>query len=121
MQDKEIFRIATLTTVIGLIGLIVTSGFISPNIIEIDEIDNSKLDSQVEIQGVVTSLIVTKSGTTIIEVTDDTGSIDVVIFSTTNMDNSIYECVNVSVTGDVSIYNNQYEIILDNENNLKIL
>ena len=39
MQDQKIFKIATITTIIGIIGLILTSGMVMPNELKIKQND----------------------------------------------------------------------------------
>ncbi len=121
MQDEEIIKISIVTVVIGLVGLIITSGFVSIDTIDISDIDNSKLDEDVEINGIVDSVYITKSDTTIIKISDDTGSINVVVFASTNLDTVINENMNVSITGKVSIYNGAYELILENPSDFSVI
>ncbi|OED30264.1 exodeoxyribonuclease VII large subunit [Methanosphaera sp. WGK6] len=120
MQDKQIFKISTITVLIGILGLILTYGYVTPEQLTIDKIDNSKLDNQVEIVGVIESQTITKSGTRIIKLTDDTGNINLVIFSSTLIETELYNGMNITVTGKVTNYNGQIELILEEENNLRI-
>ncbi len=121
MQDEEILKISLITTVIGLLGLIVTSSFVSIDTIDISDIDNSKLDEEVEINGIIDSVYITKSNTTIIEVSDDTGSINVVVFASTHLNTTVSKNMKVSITGTVSIYNGDYELILENPSDFCVI
>lgn len=121
MQDEKIFRIAVLTTIIGLIGLILTSGLVNPEFLKIKNIDNSKMDNQVQIEGIVSSCIITKSGTQIIQISDDTGSINVVVFSSVILDSSNFKNKEVKVVGKVTQYKGQLELILEDSRNFQVV
>ncbi|WP_455645348.1 exodeoxyribonuclease VII large subunit [Methanosphaera sp.] len=120
MQDKQIFKISTITVIIGILGLILTYGYVIPEQLTINNIDNSKLDNQVEISGIIESQTITKTGTRIIKLTDNTGSINLVIFSSTLIESELSNGMNITVTGKVTNYNGQVELILEEENNLRI-
>ncbi|MBE6493867.1 MAG: RNA-binding protein [Methanosphaera stadtmanae] len=118
MQDKTIFKITLITTIIGLVGIILTTGLVNPEHLTIDKIDKSKIDNQVEITAIVSNVIITNTQTTIITLTDGTGTISAVIFS--KMDNSLNIKNNVTVIGRVTEYNGQLELIIDDQKNIKL-
>ncbi|RAP44399.1 OB-fold nucleic acid binding domain-containing protein [uncultured Methanosphaera sp.] len=113
MRDEEIFKLSVITTIIGLIGLIITFTFVTPEQLTINKIDNSKIDNYVEISGTVSSYTITKSNTKIIKITDNTGSINVVIFPSTEINMELSEGESIQLTGKVTSYNGQLELILD--------
>lgn len=118
MQDQKIFKITTITTIIGIIGLILTSGFITPNEVKIKDIDNSKIDEQVQITGNIISTTTTKSGTNILKIEDTTGTINAVIFN--NPENKYKQGNNITITGRIAQYKGQVELIIDDMKNIKI-
>ena len=79
----------------------------------INKIDNSKIDNYVEISGTISSYTITKSNTKIIKITDNTGSINVVIFPSTEINMELNEGESIQLTGKVTSYNGQLELILD--------
>ena len=118
MQDKKIFKITLLTTIVGLIGIILTTGLVNPEHVSIDKIDKSKIDNQVEITAIVSNIVTTNSQTKIIKLTDNTGSITMVIFSNSNL--SLNEKDIITVIGKVTEYNGQLELIVEDESNIKL-
>ncbi|WP_304125366.1 OB-fold nucleic acid binding domain-containing protein [Methanosphaera cuniculi] len=119
MQDQKIFKIATITTIIGIIGLILTSGMVMPNELKIKQIDNSHIDEQVQITGHIESITKTKTKTTILKIADNTSTINVVIFNDANIKH-LNQNTNVTITGKVAQYKGQPEIILEDMTNIKI-
>lgn len=117
MQDQKIFKIATITTIIGIIGLILASGMVMPNELKIKQIDNSHIDEQVQITGHIVSI--TKTKTTILKIADNTSTINVVIFNDANIKH-LNQNTNVTITGKVAQYKGQPEIILEDMTNIKI-
>ncbi len=123
MQDEKIFKIAIITTVIGLIGVIILTGYVNPEQLTIKQIDKTKIDKQVQITATVTDVIQTKTGTQILTLEDDTSSINLVIFPSINVDsNNInqYKNKQVTVIGQVTEYKGQVELILEEYYNLKV-
>lgn len=100
MQDEKIFKIALITTIIGLIGLITTAGFVEANHKNINEIDKSQIDNQIQITGEVINITNTKSGTKIIKIADTTGTINAIAFKNTEI--NIHTGENVTITGKVA-------------------
>lgn len=118
MHDKTIFKITLITTIVGLVGIILTTGLVNPEHLTIDKIDKSKIDNQVEITAVVSNIKTTDTQTTIITLTDNTGLITAVIFS--KLDNLLNIKDNVTIVGRVTEYNGQLELIIDDQTNIKM-
>ncbi len=120
MNDEKIFKISIITTIIGLLGLIMTTGYVMPESLMISEIDNSKIDNQVEINGIVESYTITKTGTKIVKIYDNSSSINIVIFPSTEINFDIKNNMNVTVVGKITQYNGQLELIVEESKNFKI-
>ncbi|MCI5867560.1 MAG: OB-fold nucleic acid binding domain-containing protein [Methanosphaera sp.] len=120
MKDEKIFKIAIITTIIGLIGLIITSGYVVAPQIKISEIDNTKIDSEVEIDAKITDIKILKSNTMIITLADETSTIKLVIFNCQDFKDMLHKNMDVTVTAKVTLYNGELELILQNMNDLKI-
>lgn len=120
MQDEKIFKITLITTILGLIGLFITSGFVNPEVLPINQIDNSKIDNQIQANGIIEKCIITKTNTTILQITDKSASINVVIFPTTDLNMTLHEGMNVTVVAKVTQYNGDLELILEKSRNIQI-
>ncbi|MGB8232909.1 MAG: DNA-binding protein, partial [Methanobacterium sp.] len=81
MKDRCIFKIAFIVSIFGIIGMFVFSGQISSNKYQIKEINPGMLDEEVSIEGVVVNIIESpKKRTYFLEIMDNSGKMNVVIF-----------------------------------------
>lgn len=129
ITDDKILKIALITSLIGIIGLIITTPTIEVKEIEIGQISRSTIDEEVAIKGVVENVQALSNGETyILTVNDGTGRIEVVIFqsevveiqeSETPLDT--FKNKKVEVIGTITEYNSKMEIILSSSNSLKIV
>ena len=129
VTDDKILKIALITSLIGIIGLIITTPTIEVKEVEIGQISRSMIDEEVSIKGVVENVQSLSNGETyILTLNDGTGIIQVVIFqsavveiqeSETPLDT--FKDKHVEVIGTITEYNSQMEIILQNCNSLKIV
>lgn len=120
MHDKEIFKITLTTTILGLIGLIILSGYVNPEELSVNEIDKSKIDNQVKVTGIIENYTITKTGTMIIRLNDGSDVIKVVIFPSTSLNTTLYNGMNITVTAKVVEYNGEMELIIEKSKNLEI-
>ncbi|ABC56675.1 MULTISPECIES: exodeoxyribonuclease VII large subunit [Methanosphaera] len=120
MHDKEIFKITLTTTILGLIGLIILSGYVNPEELSVNEIDKSKIDNQVKVTGIIENYTITKTGTMIITLNDGSNVIKVVIFPSTSLNTTLYNGMNITVTARVVEYNGEMELIIEKSKNLEI-
>ena len=120
MLDKEIFKITLTTTILGLIGLIILSGYVNPEELSVNEIDKSKIDNQVKVTGIIENYTITKTGTMIITLNDGSNVIKVVIFPSTSLNTTLYNGMNITVTAKVVEYNGEMELIIEKSKNLEI-
>lgn len=128
ITDDKILKIALITTLIGLLGLIFTTPYIEVKEVAIGDISNSMIDEEIAINGVVEEVQAIGNGETyILTVNDGEGRIPVVIFQSVAVEIQesetpleTFKGKTVEVTGTVTEYNSQLEIILSNSNSLKI-
>lgn len=120
MHDKEIFKITLTTTILGLIGLIILSGYVNPEELSVNEIDKSKIDNQVKVTGIIENYTITKTGTMIVTLNDGSDVIKVVIFPSTSLNTTLYNGMNITVTARVVEYNGEMELIIEKSKNLEI-
>ena len=95
MNDKKMFKISLITTIIGLVGIMILSGYVNPETLTIDKIDKSKIDNQVEINATISSITQTKSNTKIIKLNEE-----------------------ITVVARVTQYNGNLELILEEPRNI---
>lgn len=128
ITDGKIFKIALITALIGIIGMIVFAGDISPKEVAIEDIDNGMIDEKVAISGVIESVKLSSSGKSyFLTLADNTGKISIIIFESTivefqeeGIDISSFKNKKVKVTGTLTQYKSTMELILDNANSIKI-
>ncbi len=129
MEDKFIFKLALVMSILGLIGMIFSANLITAREIKVKDINRGMLDEDVTLEGVVQNVKKSsRSETYFMDIIDGTGKITLLIFESnaqdlqkTNM--SIYSLNNrrIKVTGKVSEYQGKMELILDNAASLKII
>lgn len=120
MNDKKIFKISSITLIVGLLGIILLSGYVNPEKLNIKEIDKSKIDNQIELDATIESITITKSNTQIITLKDDSGSINLVIFPSTNFNTKLRKGSKATIIGRVTQYNGDLELILEEPKNIKL-
>lgn len=129
MKDNDIFKIALATSILGIVGIIIFSGQLSPQEYSITDINRGMLDKEVSIQGVVEDIKKSKDGETyFLEVGDSTGRLSVVVFQQTVKD---YERYNlrimdlvkrrIRIQGTVTEYNGHLELILTDSKSVKVI
>jgi len=128
MHDNQIFRIALLTTVFGLAGMIFLSGEIIPQEFKIKEINKNHVGEDLTIEGLITTVENPKNNIYILSVIDGTGKINVVIFGSV-ADEFSREGINpqnfqnrrAKIIGNVKEYNGNVELMIENTKSIKII
>ena len=129
ITDDKLLKIALVTSLIGLIGLIMFTPSIEVKEVKIKDIDRGMIDEEVSIDCVVSDVKSSKSGSSyFLTINDGTGQIPLVIFEsqvsqmqTNNMDIQDFKNKKVNVVGKITEYNNEMEIVLSSGDSLKIL
>ena len=129
MKDRYMFKIALATAIIGIVGMMIFAGQITPKHPNINEINPGMLDEEITIEGVVDNIKESpKSQTYFLEVTDNTGKINVVIFKRNakdieNNNLNIFQLNKrrIKLLGTVTEYNGRMELILKDEKSIEII
>ncbi len=129
LTDQQLFKIAFLTAIIGMGGMIIFAGDISPRNIKIVEINPGMLDEEVCIEGLVEKVEKAfKSDTYFLTINDGTGKIRIVIFESTaheieknGFNVQYFDKKRIRVMGRVNEYRGNMGLILKDAKSLKIL
>lgn len=129
MEDQKIFKMALIVSLIGILGMITFAGQISPYKIKINEINQGTMDKEVTVECYVEDVQkALKSDTYFLKVNDGTGKTTVVIFEgiTHEMQKIGFTPTStnkfrIRATCTVTSYKGSYELVLKDQNSLKIL
>ena len=129
ITDDKLLKIALVTSLIGLIGLIIFTPSIEVKEVKIKDIDRGMIDEEVSINCVVSDIKSSKSGSSyFLTISDGTGQMPLVIFEsqaaqmqTNNLDIKDFKDKKVNVVGKITEYNNEMEIVLSGGDSMRIL
>ncbi len=129
LRDQQLFQIALITALVGIVGMIIFGNNISPRNIKIEELNPGMMDEEVSIEGLVEKVDkVYKSETYFLTINDGTGKTKVVIFEGTviEIENKGFKLEyfhqkKIKATGRVTEYKGQLELIIEDSTSLKIL
>ncbi|MBQ6138173.1 MAG: exodeoxyribonuclease VII large subunit [Methanobrevibacter sp.] len=129
LNDKIIFKVALITSLVGIIGMLVFASYIEPKEIQIKDITRNNIGETVAVTGVVESIKESSSGSScFIELNDGTGKINLIIFESTLVelqdagnDLESFENQKVKVIGSITEYKSSMELILSNANSIKLV
>lgn len=128
ITDDKLLKIALVTCLIGIIGLIILTPTIEVKKVEIRDITRAMIDEEVCIDCVVTDIAKSSSGSSyFLTINDGTGQIQLIIFEnqvaeiqTNNFDIEDFKDRKVEVTGKITEYKSDMEMILSSGDALKI-
>ncbi len=127
MQDNQIFKIALLTSILGLSGMIFLSGVVVPQEFKINQITKNQIGEDISINGLIRSVEAYDKNIYILSVIDGTGEIKVVIFSSLasefkreGIDLKYFENRRAKIVGNVKEYQGSMELIAENTKSIKI-
>lgn len=129
ITDEKLLRIALITSLIGIIGLIVFAPSIEVKNVDIKDIDRGMIDEEVKIDCVIQDISQSKSKSSyFLTINDGTGQMQMVIFESQaaelqekHLDISDFKDRKVEVVGKITEYNSQLELILSSKDSLKII
>ena len=129
ITDDKLLKIALVTSLIGLIGLILFTPSIEVKEVKIKDVTRAMIDEEVSINCVVTEIKSSKSGSSyFLTINDGTGQMPLIIFEsqiaqmqTNNLDINDFKNKKVNVVGKITEYNNEMEIVLSSGDSLKII
>ncbi|WP_406532262.1 OB-fold nucleic acid binding domain-containing protein [Methanobrevibacter sp.] len=128
ITDDKLLRIALVTSLIGIIGLIIFTPTIEVKKIDIEDINRGMIDEEVKIDGVIQDISQSSSKSSyFLTVNDGTGQIPLIIFESqaaeiqsNSFDIDDFKGRKVEVVGKITEYNSQLELILTSGDNLKL-
>lgn len=129
ITDDKLLKIALITSLIGLIGLIIFTPSIEVKKVEIQDINRGMIDEKVSIEGVVSDVKSSASKSSyFLTVNDGTGQMSLIIFESqlaqledNGIDIESYKGKKVNVVGTVTQYNSQLELILSSGDDIKMV
>lgn len=128
ITDDKLLRIALITSLIGIIGLLIFTPTIEVKKVKIEDINRGMIDEEVCIECVITDISQSHSKSSyFLTVNDGTGQMSLIIFEkqaaeiqSNNFDIEDFKNRKVEVTGKITEYNSELEIILSSGDGLKI-
>ena len=129
LNDRIIFKVALITSLVGIIGMLIFASYIEPKEVQIKDITRNNIGETVAVTGVVESIKESSSGSScFIELNDGTGKINLIIFESTVVelqdagnDLESFENQKVKVIGSITEYKSSMELILANANSIKLV
>lgn len=129
ITDDKLLRIALITSLIGIIGLLIFTPTIEVKKVKIEDINRGMIDEEVNIECVVADIASSKSKSSyFLTINDGTGQMPLIIFEnqlaeiqSNNIDINDFKGKKVEVTGKITEYNSDLEMILSSGDSLKIV
>ena len=129
ITDDKLLKIALVTSLIGIIGLIIFTPTIEVKEVDIKDINQGMIDEEVKITGVITDVAQSSSKTTyFLTINDGEAQIPLIIFESQvgeiqskNLDIEDFENRKVQVVGTVTQYDSELELILTSGDSLRII
>lgn len=128
ITDDKLLKIALITSLIGIIGLIIFTPTIEVKEINIKDINRGMIDEEVKINCVIQDVSQSRSKSSyFLTGNDGTGQIMIIIFESqaSELQSKSFDIQDlkdrkVEVTGKITEYNSQMELILSSADGLKI-
>lgn len=129
ITDDKLLRIALITSLIGIIGLIIFTPSIEVKKVDISDITRAMIDEKVRVDGVITDIAQSSSKTSyFLTINDGEGQIQLIIFEkqlaeieTRNLNIEEFKNQKVEVTGTITEYKSNLEMILSSGDSLRIV
>lgn len=129
ITDDKLLRIALITSLIGIIGLLIFTPSIEVKKVKIEDIDRGMIDEEVCIDAVVTDIASSHSKSSyFLTINDGTGQMTLIVFEkqlaeiqSNSLDIHDFKDRKVEATGKITEYNSELEIILSGGDSLKII
>ena len=129
ITDAKLLKIALITALIGIIGLIIFTPTVEVKEVNIKDINRAMIDEEISIDGVITDVAQSSSKTSyFLTINDGEAQIPLIIFEnqaaeiqSKNLDIKDFENRKVHVVGTVTEYNSELELILSSGDSLRII
>ena len=128
ITDDKLLKIALITSLIGIIGLIIFTPTIEVKEVKIKDINRGMIDEEVKIHGVITDISQSSSKTSyFLTINDGEAQILLIIFEkqvadiqSKKMEIEDFKNRKVEVVGTITEYNSKMELILSRGDSLRI-
>ena len=129
ITDDKLLKIALVTSLIGIIGLIIFTPTIEVKEMDIKDINRGMIDEEVRIDGVIQDISQSNSKSSyFLTINDGTGQMQLIIFETqaaelqeNHLDITDFKNRKVEVVGKITEYKSELELILSSKDSLKII
>ena len=129
ITDDKLLRIALITSLIGIIGMLIFTPSIEVKKVKIEDINRGMIDEEVSIDCVVTDIGQSASKSSyILTINDGTGQMQLIIFEsqaselqTKSLSIEDFKNKKVTVTGKITEYKSNLELILSSGDSLRII
>lgn len=129
ITDEKLLRIALVTSLIGIVGLIIFTPSIEVKKVDISDITRAMIDEKVCIDGVITDIAESSSKTNyFLTINDGESQMQLIIFEkqvaeiqSRNLDIEDFKNRKVEVTGTITEYKSDLELILSSGDSLRII
>ena len=129
ITDDKLLKIALITSLVGIIGLIAFTPTIEVKEVDIKDINRGMIDEEVRLDGVISDIAQSKSKTSyFLTINDGEAQIQLIIFESQvaeiqsrNIDIEDFRGHKVEVVGTVTQYNSEIELILSSGDSLRMV
>lgn len=129
ITDDKLLRIALVTSLIGIIGLIIFTPSVEVKQVEIKDITRAMIDEKVRVDGVIVDMAESSSKTSyFLTINDGESQIQLIIFEkqlaeiqSRNLDIEDFKNRKVEVTGTITEYKSDLELILSSGDSMRII
>ena len=129
VTDDKLLKIALITSLIGIVGLIIFTPSIEVKEIDIKDINRGMIDEEVKIDCVIQDISQSGSKSSyFLTINDGTGQMPLIIFESQasqiqsrNFDISDFKDKKVEVVGKITEYDSNLELILSSGDSLKLI
>lgn len=129
ITDDKLLKIALVTSLIGIVGLIAFTPTIEVKEVEIKDINRGMIDEEVKLDGVITDVAQSSSKTSyFLTINDGEAQIQLIIFEkqvaemqSRNLDIEDFKNHKVEVVGTITQYKSELELILSSGDSLRII
>ena len=129
ITDDKLLKIALITSLVGIIGLIAFTPTIEVKEVDIKDINRGMIDEEVRLDGVISDIAQSKSKTSyFLTINDGEAQIQLIIFESQvgelqsrNIDIDDFKRHKVEVVGTVTQYNSEMELILSSGDSLRMV
>lgn len=129
ITDDKLLKIALVTSLIGIVGLIAFTPTIEVKEVEIKDINRGMIDEEVKLDGVISDVAQSSSKSSyFLTVNDGEAQIQLIIFEkqvaemqSRNLDIEDFKNHKVEVVGTITQYKSELELILSSGDSLRIV